>query len=225
MAHTKRIATGYGKRHDFITTMAPGAHPKEKSLPLMYVLRDLLKYAGTAREVRKILADGLVLVDGRVRKDPRYGVGLMDVVAIPRIKKQFIVLPQRNKLVLKEIKKKESGVKLCRIVDKTMLEGNRIQLNLHDGSNVLIDYKDKDDYETRDTVVLELPERKIKDSIKFRKGNMALVMDGRHAGNTGRIEEILLGSKERKSLTRVGELQTLTSYILVVGGEEPLIAL
>jgi len=223
MAHTKRIAVGYGKKPKFITTVSPGPHPKKRSLSLMYVLRDLLGYARTAREVKSILNNGHILVDKRVRKNPNYGVGLMDIIEIPKIKKQFIVLPEKDKLVLKEIKKSESNIKLCRIMDKTILKNNITQLNLHDGSNIIIDKNDKNDYQTKDTVVLELPKRKIKDLIKFKKGNIALVMHGRHAGKTGRIDEILPGSKKHKSLTRIGELQTLTNYIFVIGEKKPLI--
>jgi len=207
MAHTKRIAVGYGKKPKFIITVSSGPHPKKRSLSLMYVLRDLLH----------------ILVDKKVRKNPNYGVGLMDIIEIPKIKKQFIVLPEKDKLVLKEIKKSESNIKLCRIMDKTILKNNITQLNLHDGSNIIIDKNDKNDYQTKDTVVLELPKRKIKDLIKFKKGNIALIMHGRHAGKTGKIDEILPGSKKHKSLTRIGELQTLTNYIFVIGGKKPLI--
>ena len=82
-------------------------------MPLNYVLRDLLGYAKTAREVRKILNDGNVLVDKKVRKNPSFGVGVMDIIEIPKDKKQFIVLPVKGKTVLKEIDGKHSNVKFC----------------------------------------------------------------------------------------------------------------
>ncbi len=225
MAHTKRITTGYGKKPRFISTVRAGPHPKKKSITLSYILRDMLRYAGTAKEVRRILNDGHVLVDKKVRRDPNYGVGLMDVVELPEVKKRFIVLPEKKKMVLKEIKKKDTGIKLCKIVGKKVVRAGRIQLNLHDGSNIIVDKKDRKDYRTRDTVVLKLPERKIKDLVKFREGNTAMVVDGVHAGEIGRIDEVMPGSRKHKSLTKLGGLQTLTSYLFIVGKKKPMLDL
>ncbi|OYT53449.1 MAG: 30S ribosomal protein S4e [Candidatus Altiarchaeales archaeon ex4484_2] len=225
MTHTKRIATGYGKKPRFISTVRAGPHPKKKSITLSYILRDILGYAKTAKEARKILNSDHVLVDKKVRRDPNYGVGLMDVVEIPDVKKRFIVLPKKKTMVLKEIKKKDAGTKLCKIIDKTVVRGGRIQLNFHDGSNIIVDKKDKKDYMTKDSVVLELPERKIKDLVKFKEGNTALVVDGVHAGEIGKIDKIMPGSRKHKSLTRLGELQTLTSYLFIVGKKNSLLDL
>jgi len=72
-------------------------------------------------------------------------------------------------------------------------------------------------------VILELPERKIKDWIKFDKGNVAMIVRGRHSGDTGKIDEIFPGSAIHKSLTTMGDLQTLTEYIFIVGRDKPLI--
>ncbi|OYT25644.1 MAG: 30S ribosomal protein S4e [Candidatus Altiarchaeales archaeon ex4484_96] len=225
MVHTKRIATGYGKKPKYITTLRAGAHPKKNSVSLMYIIRDMLGYASTAREARKILNDGLVLVDKKARRDPNYGVGLMDVLEIPKLKKSFILLPKKNKLVLKEIKTKDAGVKLCKIKSKVIVSGTMTQLNLHDGSNIIVEKKDKKEYNTKDTVVLELPGRKIKELLKFKKGNTALVVDGIHSGAIGSVEEIVPGSMKHKSLTRIDGLQTLTDYIFMVGKTKPYLDL
>ncbi|MEA1924464.1 MAG: 30S ribosomal protein S4e [Candidatus Altiarchaeota archaeon] len=225
MAHTKRIATGYGKKPRFISTVRAGPHPKKKSITLSYILRDILGYAKTAKEAQKILNTDHVLVDKKVRRDPNYGVGLMDVVEIPGMKKRFIMLPKKKTMVLKEIKKKDAGTKLCKIIDKTVVDGGRIQLNLHDGSNIMVDKKDKKDYGTKDSVVLELPDRKIKDLVKFKEGNTALVVDGVHAGEIGKIDKIMPASRKHNSLTKLGELHTLTSYLFIIGKNKPLLDL
>jgi len=182
--HTKRIAAGYGKKPKWVVT-SRGSYRKEEGIPLLMIVRDVLKYADNAREARRIINDGLILVDKKPRKDPRYGVGLMGVVEIPKTKEYFRVLPSKKRYVIKKINKKESNVKPCKIIDKRLVKKGLIQLNLHDGSNILVD---DNKYEPGDTVILELPERKIKDWIKFDKGNVAMIVRGRHSGDTGKIE-------------------------------------
>ena len=51
-------------------------------MPITLVVRDVLNLAKTAREVRFILHNELAKIDGRVVKDTRRGVGLMDVLTL-----------------------------------------------------------------------------------------------------------------------------------------------
>ncbi|OYT41303.1 MAG: 30S ribosomal protein S4e [Candidatus Altiarchaeales archaeon] len=217
--HTKRIASGYGKKPKWVVTPR-GPHRKEESIPLLMVVRDILKYADNAREARRIINKGMILVDKKPRKDPRYGVGLMDVIEIPKTGEYFRVLPGKKRHVIKKINEKESNIKPCKIIDKRLVKKGRIQLNLHDGGNILVD---DNKYKPGDTVILELPDRKIKDWIKFERGNVAMIVRGRHSGDTGKIDEIFPGSAIHKSLTTMGDLQTLTEYIFVIGRDKPMI--
>lgn len=222
MAHTKRIAAGYGKKHKWVTTPNPGKHKKEDSIPLILVVRDILGYADTSREAEKIIHDGLIFVDKKTRKDPKYGVGLMDVIDMPKANKHYRVIPSKKGLTLKDIDERESNIKLCKIMNKTFLGEGSIQLNLHDGSNILAG---KNSYNAGDTIIFDLQNRKITDVIKFEKNNLAMIVHGRHKGNNGKISEIIDGTITRKSLTRIGDFQTLTDYIFVIGKEESLISL
>jgi len=219
--HLKRIASGYGKQPRFITVPNPGAHPKEESIPLLLLVRDKLDYADTARESNRIIRNGHILVNGRTREDPKYGIGLMDVIEIPTLPKFFRVLPSRKGLYLKEIDKKESALRLCRIANKSILPGGKVQLNLHDGTNLLVE---QGKYKTRDTVIIDTKKGKITGVIEFKEGNTAMVVHGRHSGEVGKIVEILPGTMTRDSLTKVGELQTLTKYLFVIGEDKPMIS-
>lgn len=220
MVHTKRIAAGHGKKPKWVIT-SRGPHPKKESIPLMMIVRDILGHAKTAREAERIISNALIMVDKKPVKDPNRGVGLMDVIEIPKIKKYYRVMPGRKGLYLKEIDKKESEIKLCRIKDKSLVSGGKTQLNLHDGSNILVE---EDKYKTRDTIVLKLPQREIIDSIGFKKGNMAVIVHGRHSGEVGKISEILEGSKLHKSLTKVESIQTRTDYLFMIGEKKAIIA-
>ena len=79
-----------------------GSHPKELSLPLLVLIRDVLKIAETGREAKGIITRGEVLVDKKKRKDPKYGVGLFDVVEIPVMNKAWRIVP-KNGLSIIEI--------------------------------------------------------------------------------------------------------------------------
>lgn len=219
--HLKRIASGQGKQPRFITVPNPGAHPKRESIPLLALVRDRLGHADTAREARRVIRDGHITVNGKVRREPKYAVGLMDIIEIPALKKFFRILPSKKGLYPKEIDDKEAGTRLCKIVNKSIMPKGKIQLNLHDGTNILLD---KDKYKGKDTLMIDIKSGKIKDSIEFKDGNTALVVHGRHSGEVGRIDEILPGTMKRDSLTRLGELQTLTRYLFVIGKDKASIS-
>jgi small subunit ribosomal protein S4e len=219
--HTKRIAAGYGKKPKWLVTPR-GPHRKVECIPLLRIVRDILGYADTAREANKIIKGGMVLVDKIARKDPTYGVGLMDVVEIPEAGQCFRVLPSKKKHELKPIDKKETGIKLCKVVGKKVVAKGKTQLNLHDGTNILVDGKD---FKTGDSVVLALPGKKIKETLSFSKGAFGLVVRGRHIGQSGKVGDITPGNEVQKSLTNIGELQTLTEYIFIIGKDKPMITI
>ena len=219
--HTKRISSGYGKEHKWVVTPKPGAHKKKDSIPLLLIIRDILKFADNSREAKKIIFNGMVVVDKKVRADTKYGAGLMDTLEIPKIKKYFRVLPGKKGLYLKEINEDESGIKLLKIMNKSVYKNGNIQLNLHDGSNIRLD---KNKYSTNDTLIVKLPEREIQDTIEFKKGNLAMVVSGRHSGDISEINDVLKGTTTRRSLTTIGKLQTLTDYIFVIGKDKTLIS-
>ena len=220
--HTKRISSGYGKEHKWVVTPKPGAHKKKDSIPLLLIIRDILKFADNSREAKKIIFNGMVVVDKKVRADTKYGAGLMDTLEIPKIKKYFRVLPGKKGLYLKEINEDESGIKLLKIMNKSVYKNGNIQLNLHDGSNIRLD---KNKYSTNDTLIVKLPEREIQDTIEFKKGNLAMVVSGRHSGDISEINDVLKGTTTRRSLTTIGKLQTLTDYIFVIGKDKPVISI
>ena len=71
------------KTNKWITATSPGPHSKEASLPLVVILRDMLKVVNDAKEAKQILLEKQVLIDGIARKSLKFPVGLFDVVAIP----------------------------------------------------------------------------------------------------------------------------------------------
>lgn len=206
----------------FITRPNPGPHSQNMCMPLNLILRDVLGYAGNAKEVKHILYNKKVLIDGKQRTDLKFPVGFMDVLEIPEIKEIYrMMINRKGYLVLQKIDKKEANLKPCKVVNKRILKGGRIQLNLSYGLNKLVA---KDTFKTGDTVVLEMPKLDIKEHIKMEKGAYVFMTAGSHIGNHGVVEEIKQDTIVFKSSS--GEsYETFKKFALVVGKDKSIIAL
>ena len=206
-----------------------GPHSQETSIPTTVILRDQLNYAVTAREAKSLIKNGKLLVDGRVRKDDRFPVGLMDVVTIPDSGETFRVLPDHGgKLKFLSISKDESQFKLCRINSKKTQRAGKSQLNLHDGSNIVVS-AEADQYKVGDVLKVKVPETEILDFIEFKEMQHVIITGGRSQGAKGVI--ITLGPEagwKKTATIRTPEgddFRTLAKYLFVVGSNEPVIKL
>ena len=239
--HLKRLAAPtqwYIERKVFKWAVrpSPGPHNMRSSIPLIYIIRDYLAYAKTGREVRKVLNEEKVLVDGRVRKDYKFPVGIMDVVSIPETGEHYRVLPNRiGKLILHPITEEEAKLKPLRISNKRMVKGGNLQLNFHDGTNHLVKLSSltdetKDSFRTADTVLVKVPEREIVEIVPFEVGAFVFVVQGKNVARVGKIVEVRHfpgGWPDVVTIEdRDGELfDTLKDYAFVLGKEEPRISL
>lgn len=61
----------------FAPRPSSGPHKLRESLPMMIFLRNRLKYALNGTEVKKIVMQRLIKIDGKVRTDPNYPAGFM----------------------------------------------------------------------------------------------------------------------------------------------------
>ncbi|MBW2966042.1 30S ribosomal protein S4e [Candidatus Woesearchaeota archaeon] len=198
----------------------PGAHAMDRSVSLNFALKHILNYARTNKEVKRMLNNQEIFVDGVRRKDPKFAIGIMDVLSIPKVGKYFrVLLTTKGKIKLLPIPENEAKIKLCRIKNKAPVK-KKIQLNLGDGRNILVE---KDEFKTRDTVVIEVPSQKIKESLKLEKGNSVYLTRGKHVGEIGIFEEIKKGKLIYKRDKKMFE--TDISFAFVVGGKNPIISL
>ena len=176
--HIKRLAAPktwviHRKEHKWTTRQTPGPHSLSNSIPLNDVIKTFLGLASTTREVKKILNSGKILIDGKVRKDHKFPVGIMDVIDIPDLKKTYLlILNKRGSFSLKQYK--NSNEKIAKIINKTYLKNGKLKLNIYDGKNFIVTEKD---YNVNDSVVLNLKENKISKHVKLEKG--ALIYYGR----------------------------------------------
>ena len=192
--HLKRLAMPRSwplprKTSIWVTRAAPGAHALELCMPLNVVIRDILGYANSTREVRHILHNDLASVDGRVCKDVRRGVGFMDVLTLGEDHYRCII-DRKGRLRYRPISKKEAQTKVCRIDGKTTVKGGKTQLNLHDGRNMIVE--DATEFSTGDSLVISLPSQEVKKHIRFAEGTRCYLTGGAHVGEFADVKEYIV---------------------------------
>lgn len=230
--HMKRLASPRSwkipkKSSTWVPKPSPGKHSAEHSIPVGLVLRDYLSIVDTMTEAKRVIGNREVLVDGRVVGSHKTPVGLMDIVSVPKLQKQYrVVLDHHGRVVMSEIPAAEAGWKFCRIEDKTTVSGGRLQLNLHDGRNVIVK---ESKYKTGDVLKIALPDQEIKGHYAFGKGMTALVTGGAHVGEFAKVEDIEVIRSPRPNLVSLksGEqpFSTVRPYVFIVGKDKPEIAL
>ncbi|MBN1280720.1 MAG: 30S ribosomal protein S4e [Candidatus Thermoplasmatota archaeon] len=229
--HLKRLAAPrvlryHKKERKLAIRAAPGPHPLNQAIPLGMVVRDYLHLCDTNKEAQKIVSNGDILVDGAKRKDYKFPCGLMDVISIPKMRQNYRVLFDRNgKLTLVSIDDIDAGWKLCRIQNKTIVKGKKIQLNLHDGNNILVE---KDTYKTGDVLKISFKEKKIEDLYKFDSGTVSMIIGGTHVGEIAGIAEIQVVASSKPNLAKMKgekEFSTVTEYVFPIGKTKPAITL
>jgi len=239
--HLKReAAPGFWPIHrkEFMWAVkpSPGPHPIHQSIPLVIVVREILGLARTRQEAKKIVSQGEILVDGRVRRDEHFAAGLMDVISIPKLGTSYRILPSEKGLFLHPISEDETKFKICRIEDKKVLKHGHVQIDLHDGRNILIRVKNpqsqaEDVYQTLDTVRIAIPGQEILEHLKLGKDMLALLVRGANIGKYGTIKSIEeeAGQKRRDFLVTIEDAngatyQTVLDYAFVVGNRAPRIS-
>ena len=212
----------------------PGPHPRERSIPINVLVRDVMNYVRSGREAARIVHDSKVKVDGLVRNDHRFPLGLMDVVQIQGIEQSFRLLPKPHRgLSLSPITREETAYKLCKITGKKTLARGKTQVSLHDGRNLILDTKPggKDEMEVKvgGALQIAIPSQRVLRYVPFQAGSIGLVTDGRNEGLFGRISSVSAGTHSRPGIARLetsGEsFETPTEYIIPVGSDTPLVSL
>lgn len=227
--HLKRLAAPRSwplkrKVNVWTTKQCPGAHSIEESVPATIMLRDIIKICDTAREVKKVVANRYCFVDGKPIKDVKTPIGLMDTLSIPIMDLYYrIVITDKGKIVAKAITKEEATWKLAMIDDKTVITGNKIQLNLHDGRNIVLD---ENQYKTGDVLKITIPDQKIEDVYELKAGATVLIFKGRHAGRTAVISEYIVTNESSDNIVKFTDgSETVKSNVFVIGHDESLIKL
>ena len=212
------------KEKRFALAINPGTHSIERAYPLGIVLRDILKAVTTMREAKHVTTAGDIKIDGVVRKDVNFPVGLMDVIELLSVDKNYRMVP-KDGLIVKpiEIPKEEKALKLCKVTRKLTAKDKKLQYGFHDGRTLIDEHK----MNVNDTCLISVPEQKVTNTIKLEKGSTALVISGENAGTVGKVEEIREGTfiLPKRVLVALEDrkVELPIDMVMAVGADKPLI--
>jgi small subunit ribosomal protein S4e len=226
--HIKRIAApktwSLLRKENKFTVKPRASHKESHAISIITALRDMLGYVDITAQAKKVIHKGEIMIDGKVVKDKKRGIGIMDVLSIKSLNEHYrMLIDQKGKLCLKKIPESESRLKICKIINKKIIKNKKKQYCLHDGRTIISD----NNYEIGDSLLIEIPSQKIVEHFKLEKGVFVYVVDGKYKGAKGVVEEIK--PKMKRAVLKIksdsSEIETLKSYALVVGNEKPRIIL
>ena len=208
----------------FVITVRPGSHSKNNSIPSAVLLRDTLNSVNTLREAKSSIYGGKVKVDGVIQKSLHHSIGLMDVIELDGTADIYRLVPKDgHKLVPIKINEKEKSKKLVKVKSKTNITGGKTQLGFHDGRTIITDTN----VNVNDTCLLQIPEQKILDVIKFEKNSQVIIIKGGNAGRVGTINEIKSGTftlpKRINLLIDDNTVEIPANNTMAIGKEKPII--
>ncbi len=242
-SHLKRLSSpGFWpiskKAKKWVSKPLPGPHSSERCLPLLIFVRDIMGLAQNSREAEMIISEGKIKLDGRIIKNKKHPVGLMDVIEIKDLNRAYRVIPSTHRVYnFRPINESEKNFKLCRIKNKKTLKNGDLQIQLHDGRNLFLNAGEDTDtpqikYDVLDVVKLSLESHEILEHFKFDKGMYAMITSGKNIGAHGTIVDIeSLKNKPRK--LRIVKLagsdgvdySTIPDHFFLIGKDKPAISL
>lgn len=185
----------------------------KKGLPILVVIRDMLNLAQNRKEVKTAKHMKNILLNGKIVKDERQGMVLFDVLTIVPSRKSYrLILSHKGKFDIEEIKELEANKKIAKIVNKKILNGKKVQLNLSDGRNYLSNIKCK----TNDSALINFKENKIEKCLEFKEKANVFIFSGKHAGTQGAIEKLKLERKMVSVKTKEDKLNVLIKQLMVI---------
>jgi small subunit ribosomal protein S4e len=223
--HQKRLSAPNSwpverKTEKFTVKADDGPHG-DAGVPLVVLLRDVLGYADSKKEVRYALESGNVRINGDKIRDYRRPVGMFDILEFSEREEYYRVFPDEGgRLALTEIDADAAGSKLGKIVGKRQVAGGETQINLHDGQNVLVE--DASDYSGDDSLVVDNETDEIVAHFPYVEGALVTAVSGQHAGEIGEVEtiEVTPGSGDNRVVVEgvagSDDFETIEEYVVVI---------
>jgi len=185
----------------------------ENGIPLLVILRDILKLAQTRKEAKKIVHLKQILINGRFARDEKENVLFFDILNVIPLKKYYrLELSENKRFYFNEIKENESSKKIAKIINKKMLKKKKTQINLSDGRNFLSDMKCNVD----DSILVNLKDKKIEKCIPLKEGAKIVVFAGKHTGKSGKIESVDKKEKTAKVKINRKDINILIKQLIVI---------
>ena len=185
----------------------------KKGIPLLIILRDILKIVKNRKEAKKAIHNKSILLNNKLVKDEKNSALLFDVIEIVPAKEYYkLSLKKNGKFKMEKINKQDALYKIAKIVNKKILKGKKTQLNMSDGENFIKDAKCK----INDSVLINLKERKIEKYLPLKEGGKALVFAGKHSGQEGIIKNIISKRKMAELEVNKNKINILIKQLIVI---------
>ena len=167
-----------------------GPHKLRECIPLSLLLKTKLHLALNGKEAKLIVKarEGNISIDGKVRTDPKYPVGIMDIVTINKTGSNYRVnFDVKGRWRLVRISKEEAKYKLCKVTRRNMGPKKIPVITTSDGRTLRFP---NPHIKEHDTIKLNLENNEIVDYYKYKIGAHVLIVGGNNIGRTGVIEKI-----------------------------------
>jgi len=185
--------------------------PLSGEIPILVILRDILKIAQTRKEVKRAIFMKELLLNEKPIYDDKQGANLFDVLTIIPSKESYrITFDKRGKFKLEH--EKNSHSKIAKIKNKKTLNNKKTQINLSGGRNFISDLKCK----VNDSVVINFKTNKIEKCLELKNGAKVFVIDGKHVGETGVVEKINSEKKNVEIKENEKTSQILIKQVMVI---------
>ncbi len=159
----------------------------QEGVPLLIILRDILKIARNRKEVKKAIHNKHILVNNRIARDEKDNILLFDTISILPMNKYYrLGISENGRFGIGDIKEGETNTKISKIVNKKTLKGKKVQLNLSDGRNFISKVK----CDVNDSVLINFKEKKIETCLRLKEKSKVIVFSGKHSGKTGEIKKL-----------------------------------
>lgn len=185
----------------------------KNGIPVLVILRDILKVAQNKKEVKAAINTKNILINGKPVTSEKQNVLIFDVMSVPLLKKHYrISIAENGKFKIEDIDNAESEKKVSKVIGKKILRGKKMQINLSDGKNFITDIE----CEVNDSVIISLKGKKLMKCLPLKEKANAFVFDGKHAGKTGVINKINSKEKTAEISGKDGKVNVLVKHFMVV---------
>jgi small subunit ribosomal protein S4e len=202
-----------------------GPHKLRECIPLNILLRTKLRLALNSKEAKYIVKarEGNISIDGKVRTDHKFPVGIMDIVTINKTGAHYRVnFDVKGRWRLVKISKEEAKFKLCKVTKRCMGPKKIPFITTSDGRTLRYP---NPNIKEHDTIKLNLETNEIVDYYKYKLGAQVLIVGGNNIGRAGVIEKIEKhpGSYEIVYIkdTAGKEFSTRLTNIFITGDQRP----
>ncbi|KAL6120777.1 hypothetical protein NUSPORA_02440 [Nucleospora cyclopteri] len=202
----------------------PGAHNKDLSIPIHYIITRFLKLANTSKEVSYILRNGMILVNGKTLKNHKSVVGLFDVITVIKSHEHYrLLLTVTRKFKLQAITSDEAKFRLTKVMKK----GNE---GITPMTRTLCGYNFRfanPSIKVSDTVKVDIETGTIVENYSFEVGAIVFIYNGSNIGRVGTIKnmETQTDGKTLIQLVDGGEkhFTALQSSSMVIGKDSDIL--